>query len=120
MCTAYCLKDPFGLWGHYGLLTASEVKPDLSFKISDPITYLSTCKLLIWYVHFWQPPRLFGGCSDLRFQISDPILPTYPFAYCSYEAATALKQPRRSNLTSDLKRRVREEGLNSKFVLGAI
>ena len=93
--------ERFGsLRGHYNLQTASEVKSDLRFEISDPnyllihvhiaymvwaflpasedttaskqpwrsgltsnfksltpITYLSMCILLIWYGHFWQPPR---------------------------------------------------------------
>ena len=48
---------------------------------------------------------------DLRFEISEPQLPTYPCAYCLYsmdllaasEATKAGKQPQRSNLTSDLK-----------------
>ena len=75
---AYCLYgvDPFGsLWGHYSLQTASEVKSDLRFEISDPI-------YLLFHVH-------------IAYMV-------WPLLAAS-EATTASKQPQRSNLIPDFK-----------------
>ena len=67
---------PFGsLRGHHNLQTASEVKSDLRFEISDP-NYLHI------HVH-------------IAYMVLSPL--------AASEATTASKQPRRSNLTSDLK-----------------
>ena len=70
---------PFdSLGGHYGLQTASEVRSDLRFEISDP-------KYLHIHVHiaymFWAH---FEGLLEAS------------------EATTASKQPRSSNFSSDL------------------
>ena len=70
---------PFdSLRGHYGLQTASEVRSDLRFEISDP-------KYLHIHVHiaymFWAH---FEGLLEAS------------------EATTASKWPRSSNFTSDL------------------
>ena len=71
--------DPFGsLRGHYGLQTASEVRSDLRFEISD-LNYLHI-HVHIAYM-FWA-----------RFEA----------LLVASEATTASKQPRRSDLTSDL------------------
>ena len=67
--------DPFdSLRGHYGLQTASEVRSDLRFEISDP-NYLHI------HVHIAYMVWALLAAS---------------------EATTASKQPRMSNLTSDL------------------
>ena len=66
--------DLFGsLRGHYSLQTASEVKSDLRFKISDP-------NYLLIHVHIAYMVWTLLAAS---------------------EATTASKQPGRSNLTSD-------------------
>ena len=67
---------PFGsLRGHHSLQTASEVKSDLRFEISDP-------NYLLIHVHI----------VDMVWAVS-----------AASEATTASKQPRRSNLSSDFK-----------------
>ena len=67
---------PFGsLRGHHSLQTASEVKSDLRFEISDP-------KYLLIHVHIAYMVWALLAAS---------------------EATTASKQPRRSNLTPDFK-----------------
>ena len=63
------------LWGHYSLQTASYIKYDLRFEISDP-------NYLLIPVHI----------ADMVWALM-----------AASEATTASKQPRRSNLTSDLK-----------------
>ena len=63
------------LQGHYNLQTASKVKSDLIFKISGP-------NYLLNHVHIVYMVLALLAAS---------------------EATTASKQPRRSNLTSDLK-----------------
>ena len=71
--------DPFsGLGGHYGLQTASEVRSDLRFEISD-LNYLHI-HVNIAYV-FWA-------------HIDGLLLAS--------EATTASERPQSSNLTSDL------------------
>ena len=68
--------DHFGsLRGHYNLQTASEVKSYLIFQISDP-------NYLLIHVHIAYMVWAFLAAT---------------------EATTASKQPRRSNLASDLK-----------------
>ena len=68
--------DPFdSLGGHYGLQTASEVRSDLRFEISD-LNYLHI------HVH-------------IAYMVWTLLTAS--------EATTASKQPRRSDLTSDLK-----------------
>ena len=67
---------PFvGLRGHYSLQTASEVKSELRFEISD-LNYLHIHVHIAYMV--WA-------------------------LFVASEATTASKQPRRSDLTSDLK-----------------
>ena len=102
--------------------TTASKQPQISNMTSDlksvtPITYLSMCILLIWYGPFWQPPRPPQPPNSLRGQIWPqiwnqwPQLPTYPCAYCLYGIVPfgslwghhSLKQPRRSNLTSNLR-----------------
>ena len=76
---AYCWYSmgPLGsLWGHYySLQTASEVKSDLRFEISDP-------NYILIHVHIAYMVWALLAAS---------------------EATTASKQPQRSNLTSNLK-----------------
>ena len=64
------------------------------FKSVTTITYLSMCILLIWYGHFWQPPRPLQPPNSLGGQILPhilnqwPQLPTYPCAYYLYGMGT--------------------------------
>ena len=77
--------DPYGsLRGLHSLQTASEVKSDLVFEISDP-------NYLLIYVHIaYMVWALLAACeattaskvkSDLRFEISDPNYLQWPQIY---------------------------------------
>ena len=71
--------DPFdSLRGHYGLQTASEVRSDLRFEISD-----------LNYLH-------------IHVHIAYMFWAHFEALLVASEATTASKRPRRSDLTSDL------------------
>ena len=111
--------DPFGsLRGHYGLQTASEVRSDLRFEISD-LNYLHIHVHIDYTV--WtlltaseatmtsKQPQRTDLTSDLKSVTSITYISICKFLICFGPVLWPLrplqppKKPRRSDLTSDLK-----------------
>ena len=76
----YYLQCPFsGLWCHYTLQTALEVKYHLRFKISG-LNYLNTCVYscyMVWALYQTLRPLLLKSPDSLRGQISSQIWAQY-------------------------------------------